>query len=148
MGCGKIFFPYVKGSAAPANPRPCMLFRLEALAFRLADGLCTVAGNGNPLCAALMVVVVDAVYGVTVHHELRLRCFEQVLEHAAAVLLKASAAGIAAVFRRLAFHIDPALAAAVFRVVDACLYRTFQSCHFAFLLLLSLQKVVCSVFPF
>ena len=106
----------------------------EAGTLRLSSRSGPVSGNGNPFRPALMVVIIQAVHHITVHHQLGLRRFKQISEQTSPVFLKTSAAGIAAGFRLSAFHHDSALTAAFFRIMNACGYGTVQVCHRIFLL--------------
>ena len=131
--------PKRRGALVPGrlqNPRLPFLFLpfSEAAALRLPNSPGSVSQDRDPLCTALMIVVIQAVQNVAVHLQPGFRRLKQVFEQASAVFLKAAAAGITAFPGIDSLHQDPLFTAALFRVMDAACHGTFQSRHRIYLL--------------
>lgn len=128
------------------QPGPCSILSFsEASALRLPHCPRAVSENGNLLCPALMVVIIQTVRHVAVHLQPRFGSLKKVFKQSSPVLLEASAAGVTAASGVGALNQDSLLAAAFFRIMDTGSHRTVQSCHLTYLLFLS-SKVVCADF--
>ena len=93
--------PKRRGALVPGRlQNPCLHFFClpfsKAAALSLAHSPGSVSQDRDPLCTALMIVVIQAVQNVAVHLKPGFRRLKQVFEQASAVFLKASAAGITA----------------------------------------------------
>ena len=78
------------------------------------------------LCLAVALLIVNTVYRLAINLQAFLRCLEQVGKCPVLVLVKAAAAGVAAVLCTFSVYHDGLLAAAVVRVVNTILYITIQ----------------------
>ena len=130
-GAGKLISPAVFG--IPHSQLRSLPFSKTA-ALGLAHSPGSVSQDRDPLCTALMVVVIQAAQNIAVHLQPGFRRLKQIFEQASAVFLKASAAGIAAFPGIGSLHQDPLFTAALFRVMDATCHGTFQSRHRIYLL--------------
>lgn len=95
---------------------------------------CSVSGNADVVRLAVAVPVVHAVHRLAVHLQTALRSLEQVVEGSVLVLVKAAAAGVAAVLGLASVHDDRLLAAVIVAVMKTVCYITIQFCHDNFLL--------------
>jgi hypothetical protein len=89
----------------------------------------SVPRDADVVSLTVAVSVVYAVHCLAVHLQPALRSLEQVVERAVPVLVKASAAGVAAVFGFAAVHDNGLLAAVVVTVMKTVCYITIQFCH-------------------
>ena len=93
-----------------------------------------VPGDADVVRLTVTVPVVHTVYRLTVNLQAALRCLKQVMESPVPVLVKASAAGVAAVLCLASVHDDGLFAAMIITVMKTVRYITIQLCHDGFLL--------------
>ena len=126
LRCSHNFYYYTM------NPRESQaLFRgffifflghLEGGAKGLFCPACPIPGNANLCSRAVAVVIVDALYRLTVHRQAAFRCFKNVLKKTALVLIETSAAGLLFFLCIVPIHHDGLFAAAVIRIVKTACY--------------------------
>lgn len=91
-----------------------------------------VSGDTDMIRLTVAIPVVHAVYRLAVNLKAALRGLEQVVERPVPILVKASAAGIAAVFGLASVHDDGLFTAVIITVMKTVCYITIQFCHDGF----------------